>query len=180
MLENNEAVAKLAEARLKLIANDHWALNTLGIAAGRRGEFDAAEKHWQRLKSLDKASPDVLSRLAWCALRHDPIPDWVLEDALKANKQTQYTDPFLLYSLAAVYAELGRTGEAHKTLLKCIEERSAGSPDSEDWYVLGRIAEQYSLPDIAVAAYRKVGEAKMPSALAPHTRAQRRLKALGN
>ena len=179
-LAKNEEVGKLAEARLQRIADDPWALNTLGISAGNRGDFDAAEKHWQRLKGLDEASPEVLRRLAWCALRHDPMPDWVLEDALEANQQTQFTDPFSLYTLAAVHAELGKTNEARQALLLCIEARDASQPDPDDWYVLGRIAEQYALSDIAAAAYRKVAVAKVPSALTPYARAQKRLEALGN
>jgi hypothetical protein len=33
-------------------------------------------------------------------------------------------------------------------------------PDDDDWYVFGRIAEQYGLPDVAKVMYAKVARPK--------------------
>ena len=59
-------------------------------------------------------------------------------------------------SLAAVYAELGKTQDALETLRRAAQFRNAGLDDG-DWYVLGRIAEQYGLNDVAagLAARRR-------------------------
>ena len=57
--------------------------------------------------------------------------------------------------MAAVYAELGKTPEALENLRRAVEIRGERTAE-EDWYVLGRIAEQYGLEEVAAALYRKV------------------------
>jgi hypothetical protein len=57
--------------------------------------------------------------------------------------------------LAAVYAELGKTPDALENLRRAIQLRNVRLDDG-DWYILGRIAEQYGLNDVAAAMYRKV------------------------
>ena len=40
--------------------------------------------------------------------------------------------------------------------MKSLELRPTADPRSADWFVLGRIAEIYGVPDAAAAAYKRV------------------------
>ena len=51
-------------------------------------------------------------------------------------------------------------------------------PAPHDWYVLGRIAENYGATDAAVAAYRKVDKPKESVLSSTWVLAERRLKAM--
>ena len=78
-----------------------------------------------------------------------------LDDALSAVKQTKQENAACLHTLAAVYAELGKTPEALENLRRAVEIRGERIEEA-DWYVLGRIAEQYGLDEVAAGLYRKV------------------------
>jgi hypothetical protein len=54
----------------------------------------------------------------------------------------------------------------------------AGRIDSDDWYVIGRAAEEYGLIEEAKRAYRRVEAPEKPFALDTHVLAERRLEAL--
>ena len=84
-------------------------------------------------------------------------------------------NPVCLRTLAAVYAELGKTPEALENLRRAVQFRKAGLDDG-DWYVLGRIAEQYGLNDVAAGLYRKAPLAPPGGGDEIHAAAQRRLK----
>ena len=87
----------------------------------------------------------------------------------------------LLHTLAAVAAEIGREGEARTTLLERMKLEGADEPDDAEWYVFGRIAEQYGLGSDAETMYRKLSKPKDESAIpvSSYALAQRRLKAMG-
>jgi hypothetical protein len=57
----------------------------------------------------------------------------------------------------------------------------ADEPDDEEWYVFGRIAEQYGLLEEAEAMYRRLAKPKNEAVIADtsYGLAQRRLKAMG-
>ena len=89
--------------------------------------------------------------------------------------------PSILHTLACLYAEAGKTKEAHDVLLRAMDDWNLDEPNDEVWYALGRIAEQYGEREIAIADYRKLKKPK--DALAIPTSswrlAQMRLKAMG-
>jgi hypothetical protein len=96
------------------------------------------------------------------------------------DEMSQRRVPAELHTLASVEAELGKSLEAYATLLEAIDN-GTGEPRPEDFYVLGRIAENVGLPDVALAEYRKV--LAVPIAGAPNQfracdLAQRRMRAL--
>ena len=74
---------------------------------------------------------------------------------MSAVKRTKQENAACLRTLAAVYAELGKTSEALENLRRAVEIRGERI-DEADWYVLGRIAEQYGLDEVAAGLYRKV------------------------
>ena len=101
-----------------------------------------------------------------------------LDDALAAVKQTKQGNAACLHTLAAVYAELGKTSEALENLRRAVEVRGERSEEA-DWYVLGRIAEQYGLDEVAAGLYRKVPAKQDAAADSVYVLAQRRLKKVG-
>jgi Flp pilus assembly protein TadD len=82
------------------------------------------------------------------------------EDALKAaqhstevSKNSTFAD---LHTLACIYAAEGRTTEARQTLDQAMYAGNQPQPNSEVWFALGLIYEQYGATDAALAAYRRV------------------------
>lgn len=87
-------------------------------------------------------------------------------------------DSYLLNTLAAIEAERGDLAAAKADEWKAMEVGARAKPDSGDWYVVGRIAEQLGLREDAIGAYRRV--LRRPGLPFPdsYDLAQRRLKKL--
>ena len=117
------------------------------------------------------------NELAWDALFHGTFGPKALDDAQKAVTRTLGLSGSALHTLATVEAESGKAREALEDLLRSIEARN-GEPNDQDWFVVGRIAEQYGLSDAAVALYRKLSPPKNTQANTPYVLAQKRLKKL--
>jgi tetratricopeptide (TPR) repeat protein len=119
-----------------------------------------------------------LNNRAWAAVVSGSVGRQALDDALSAVKQTKQENAVCLHTLAAVYAELGKTPEALENLRRAVEIRGERTAE-EDWYVLGRIAEQYGLDEVAAALYRKVPARPATTSDDVYALAQRRLKKAG-
>jgi tetratricopeptide (TPR) repeat protein len=63
-----------------------------------------------------------------------------------------------VHTLATAYAEEGRPAAAHDALIRAMKLGGRDRPGSDDWYVIGRIAELYGEPEAAVLAYERVAE----------------------
>jgi tetratricopeptide (TPR) repeat protein len=121
---------------------------------------------------------EQLNNRAWTAVVADKVDRQALEDALSAVKETRQENASCLHTLAAVYAELGKTPEALENLRRAVEIRGQRIAE-EDWYVLGRIAEDYGLAEVAAGLYRKAPTKPAPGASGLYALAQRRLKKMG-
>ena len=102
---------------------------------------------------------DVQSMLCggqWLAVVEDRVDEQTLYHAQQAVAMTDYSSLPSLHTLATVYAELGRLAEARDVLLALVANRITNDLEPHDWYVLGRIAEQYGVPDAAIEAYERV------------------------
>jgi tetratricopeptide (TPR) repeat protein len=119
-----------------------------------------------------------LNNLAWAAAAAGKVNQQALDEALSAVKRTKQENAACLHTLATIYAELGKTSEALENLRRTVEIRGE-RPETADWYVLGRIAEQYGLDEVAAALYRKVPAKQPATADDVYVLAQRRLKKLG-
>ena len=82
-----------------------------------------------------------------------------------------------LNTLAAVYAEQGDTAKALENLRASVASHGDQIHEA-DWYVLGRIAEDYRLKSEAVRLYGKLAAPLHPAADDAYGLAQRRLKTL--
>ena len=143
-----------AMERLQRLPDDSAALHVLGEHAVRRSEYDEAITYYARLLDRTKPSARDYNQYAWTALFAKADLNKALEFARQATsiRPEHYG---MLNTLAAVYAEMGKTSEARDALLKSLETRET-KLNSADWYVVGRIAESYGIRDVAVDAYQRV------------------------
>ncbi|HVY62470.1 MAG TPA: hypothetical protein VHF22_12495, partial [Planctomycetota bacterium] len=120
---------------------------------------------------------------AWDRLVAGAADERAHELARTAVQMRRETDPMSLHTLAAICAELGRTAEAQDAILKAIAASGEDAPRPHDWYVLGRIAEDYGERDAAVAAYRRAepypADGTDPEPSSSAALARRRLEKLG-
>ena len=177
-----DEVRAAAERRLQRAAEDPRAQAALALAAQERGDFDAAEQLLRHLAESGKASAAELNQLAWLLLVRGRAGDEGVELAQRANNLSSYKSYPALHTLAALYAEEGKTAESYKVILQALEAKDEPAAGGADWYVFGRLAEQYGLPDVARRLYARVGAspAGEAEALSSHHLAQERLAALGS
>ena len=135
--------------------NDPRIDELLALQEMHLGQFPVAEN---RLRALLFAGEDVvagvLNNLAWAAVASGSVNQQALDHALSAVKRTKQENAACLKTLATVYAELGKTSRPWK-LRRAVEIRGERTEEA-DWYVLGRIAEDYGLEEVAAGLYRKV------------------------
>jgi tetratricopeptide (TPR) repeat protein len=169
-----------AQDRLKRLPDDLLATRLLADGASRHGELAAAIQLEQRMVSLGKADSADYNQIAWFTLIEGSVTNQTIEDSQRGNYLSKNANPSELHTLAALYAEVGKTTEARDTLLRSMELRGLEEPDPDYWYVFGRIAEQFGVRDAAVADYRKLKPPDKEKALGTSTYAlaQRRLAIL--
>jgi tetratricopeptide (TPR) repeat protein/transglutaminase-like putative cysteine protease len=117
---------------------------------------------------------------AWLALFSPPVTEGALRHARTAVSLSQGNDEAILHTMASLYADVGRCEEAKRILDREMELRGLVAPGSDEWYVIGRIAEQYGLSAAAREAYRQVDTPEPGDLvwLSCHTLARRRLQAM--
>jgi hypothetical protein len=174
-----DAVEATARARLARAPDDLDATEMLALRMGRRGDHASANALYERLSAKGDVAPSVQNNRAWRAL----FLGGATEEAVALAKlAVEGTAPGRrgeqLHTLATLYAELGRGAEAMQALHQEWQESGAPGPADADWYVIGRVAEDYGLPEEALAAYRRVSRPQQPDAESTWVLAQRRLGAL--
>jgi len=169
-----------AKARLDRIPDDGVALRVLVDLAAREGDFESAAELDTRIAELGNVIAADLNNKAWRALFRDPFREEAIEDAQRAVALTNGASAPSLHTLASLYAEAGKPSDALEVIIQAMEVAAREEPDSNDWYVFGRISEQFGELGPAVAAFRKV-EAPEPvqdSKEDPYYLAQKRLAIL--
>ena len=143
-----------ATARLQRMPDDRAALNVLASLALERAEYSEAMTHYTRLLDRNKPSANEYNQHAWTALFAGADLEKAVESARQASAMLPDHHP-TLNTLAVLYAELGKSSEARDTLLKSLQEEG-DQVGPADWYVIGRIAENYGIRDVAVEAYQRI------------------------
>ncbi|HEX2123315.1 MAG TPA: hypothetical protein VHL59_16920, partial [Thermoanaerobaculia bacterium] len=176
-LERNEEIAKLAKERLARMPKDDDALRALGMAAMYSGDYATSERFYREV--IDELRPNAgdYNNAAWNALLSGTNLDRALGEAQQAM-QLPGAGPALLHTLASLYAETGKSLEAREALLQSMDDAGREEPADHDWYVLGRIAENYGATDAALAAYKRVEKPQTQLASSTYVLAARRLKAI--
>jgi tetratricopeptide (TPR) repeat protein/transglutaminase-like putative cysteine protease len=162
-LDRYSDIHALAQKRLAAIPADPAALRVLTQEAMHRRAYDEALTYMGQVTEGPEVTPIDYNEHAWLAL-FGKLP---LETAIEEARQGLSSIPnsyAILNTLAALYAEHGKSSEAHDTLLQSLAQRKDGAVEGPDWYVLGRIAENYGIQDVAREAYAlaKVGDTDNP------------------
>jgi tetratricopeptide (TPR) repeat protein len=170
----------MRESQAALRAGDDQAYlqRLLAEVSSRLSRFEDAKAAYQVVIDRGQADAGTFNNRAWLGLFADQVTDQDVGFALQAAQLTQFQDVVSLHTLASLYAESGKTEEAWQTFLKLLELRLREQPAGVDWYIVGRIAEHYSLFDSARAAYRLVPRDESQSLTSTYGLAQRRLGAL--
>ncbi len=179
-LERYDEALALADARLKLLDGDADALQAKMRIEASRGNYAAARGWIQKLIDQGKADPSLLNSMAWFSLYTGKVGEADVATATKAT-QMDRDNPAILHTLACIYAETGKTKEAHDLLLRAMDDLNLDEPDDDYWYAFGRIAEQYGERDTAISDYRKLEKPKEAMVIPTSSwqLAQNRLKAMG-
>jgi hypothetical protein len=146
----------LAEKRLAALPNDVDAQRTLGGMAMRTGRWDEAESWLRKVIVSGPAVADDYNTAAWNAVARRSVNQTALDDAQRAVSLSQRMNHNLLNTLATVLVELERPTDARATLIEAIAQNHDQQLSPGDNYVLGRIAEEYGLRELALASYAKV------------------------
>lgn len=179
-LDRRDEIRAVAERRLKQTPDDGVGLHLLFANAYRTRDAASAEERFQRLVTTGKAGAGDFNNFAWMLLGLGQVDDKTVEYAQRAATLSNYGESTYLHTLASVYAEMGRTAEAYQLLVQSLAARASDAPEVHDWYVMGRLAEHYGLPDLARKYYKRVETGKRSSdPFSVQTLAQRRLTALG-
>ena len=106
----------------------------LGSAFLQKGDLDRAIAHYRRALELKSDFLEVQNNLAWVlATSSEPAfrnGHRAVDLAERANRQTGGTNPLILHTLAAAYAEAGRFDEATSRAKHAMElAQSAEQPD---------------------------------------------------
>jgi len=178
-LQRWDDMRQIAEERLARLPADQLALRTLVDVRRQSGDYDGEETLLGKLIDSGQAQAGDFNNLAWLALVRGRVNDQAVQHAQRAATLSEYTSYSALHTLASLYAELGRTAEAYRIILQALGTKLDESPTSVDWYVFGRLAESYGLPDAARHYYERVqpGEAKADPT-STYLLARKRLEAL--
>jgi transglutaminase-like putative cysteine protease/Flp pilus assembly protein TadD len=170
-----------AQRRLQRTPNDLWALHLLASEALHARDFDGAEQRFTQIVDTGNATASDFNELAWMRLELGQVDDKTVEYGQRAATLSSYGSSASLHTLASIYAEMGKTAEAYRLILQSVDARVGGAPTEDDWYVFGRLAEHYGLPDVARDYYKRVGPpgSQDAEAMSTHALAARRLAALG-
>jgi len=168
---------ELAKKRLAKKPKDDEALRALSSNAAKAGDYPAAAKYAEQI--VDELSPtqNDYNNAAWFELFVGNVTH-AMENARRATAEESQTSAAALHTLATLYAETGKNIEARDALIRTLDKSRRDQPDSSDWYVLGRMAENYGVRDAALAAYKRVVK-KEGDGASVWELAQRRLKAMG-
>ncbi|GFO54012.1 hypothetical protein GMSM_10190 [Geomonas sp. Red276] len=134
------------------------AVSHLARCASRRGDFELSARLYRTLDETGLAGSTDYNELAWLGLfRKADLAESVKYGERAVTLSGGKVRP-LLHTLSSLYAEAGKPSEARETIIKSID----GDDDElepGDWYVFGRIAEEYGEIEEAKADYRNVVEA---------------------
>jgi tetratricopeptide (TPR) repeat protein len=159
--ETSERVETIAKERLSRLPKDADAMRALSRIYAKKGDYETAVI-WSR-RIVDDVTPVTADYdvAAWLALFLGKGLDHAIDDARRGTSDAAQATDSALHTLAALYAESGKSVEARQALLKAMDKRGTDDPASDDWFILGRIAENYGVRDVAMAAYKRVEKGEL-------------------
>ncbi|TNF71146.1 MAG: DUF3857 domain-containing protein [Acidobacteria bacterium] len=148
---------RMIRDRLADKPNDVAALRSQARLTAIHLDFDLHFSTCRQLEEIEEATGSTYNQWAWLHLFREPVAKEALGLAERAAQLTNYEEWDALHTLASVYASAGLPEAAYKTIVHGISLKPDGQPSDVDWYVLGRIAEEYGFRDDARDYYNRVG-----------------------
>jgi tetratricopeptide (TPR) repeat protein len=192
--EDWNGVRESALRQLKVYPQSNSTLAVLGTACGHLQDWTTWSKVIEERLAKVSDDPDALrAKAQWYSMQSQfekaaEISNMLLahkvnEESIAQARQAVSVDKTYadVHTLAALYAENGNSREARQLLLELMNDNGMEKPDSNLWYVFGRIAENDQQPQAALACYKRV-EWKQKYAPSPgdtYVLAQQRLSGLG-
>ncbi len=183
LLRNNkgEELLRVTASRLKEDPTDSISINILINYYFSQMNFSKVDEIFSEQLKANRETARLYNAVAWMDLFKPSSDKKGLEYARKAVNLSNGRSEAILHTLASQYAEAGRCREARNTLDEVIRLSGNDDPSSDDWYVLGRIAEEYGMMDSAVEYYEKVEKPELEVDLynSAYVLARRRLEKIG-
>jgi tetratricopeptide (TPR) repeat protein len=179
-LKKSQDAMQVVNERLARNPEDHAALAVQVSIAMRDGDAEKSIELGKKIIAAGSSTPQDWNNMAWSFLMANRVTPEAIEFAQKGVYATQSSAFGVLHTLAALYAETGKTTEAREVILQAMEVAGQEEPEDNSWYVFGRIDEQYGITSDALAAYRRVSKPSTDEGLAGSSWAiaQRRLATL--
>jgi tetratricopeptide (TPR) repeat protein len=172
---------RILDANIERFQRDAGALRLAASVAMTFGDTERSSSIFKRIIDSGRGSVADYNQIAWGELMAGTVTADSLSNANKGMLLAgNPPSTGFLHTLAAVDAELGKTTEARAVLLQRMSLDGSAEPTDSDWYVFGRIAEQYGLKKDAAAMYRKLERPANELAVlsSSYALAQKRLKIL--
>lgn len=176
-LKRDDEVKQRALARLEKFPGDMTALQVLGEHSLEHGRYEDASRYFAGVLERTGAGPGDYNQHAWTAIFAKQDLEAAIEEARRAVAKAPESYA-ILNTLAVLYAENGKSSEAREALLQSVEKHEHDELEDADWYVVGRIAENYGITDAAVEAYQKIKKPEQERGGTTYELAQARLVAL--
>jgi tetratricopeptide (TPR) repeat protein len=135
---------------------DHDLLSAQVGVYSLQHDFKSAQATQQKVLDSGKATASDYNSYAWLGLFHNDLGDDITKAAQQSAQMLKNANFSVLHTLACIYAAQGKTTEAREVLQQAMDAGNKGEPDSNVWYALGLIYEQYGAKAAALDAYRKV------------------------
>ncbi|BDU71789.1 DUF3857 domain-containing protein [Mesoterricola silvestris] len=170
------------ERALEKEPDDEIFVESRSQALGMVGRFQERSEALKAYIATGKASAGFFNNLAWYELTQGRTNEQTVDLARRALLLQAQKNGAAQHTLASILAERGEVEEALDIFLKETGALGKEEPRSQDWYLAGRIAEQFGEPAAAAACYKRVTpdpdreEAEGDSCFAL---AARRMKAMG-
>ena len=145
----------LASQRLRAHPDDKDATVYFGRSLFIAGNGKGYERELRRLMEAGKGDSSLYNSLAWLSLFLRTANADDVEMARKAVEGSNRRGRAQLNTLAAVLADNGKVAEAHEVLLESWRWMGRDGPWPDDFYILGRIAEQVGRREEAIQYYRQ-------------------------
>ena len=153
-LKKWDDLQRIADQRLTRDPDEAQTSRMLAVAQIAQGKFSESEALFRKIASSSKGTAADWNEVGWLSLfAGDLTPETTSrlqrELANAPNGDLQHT-------LAAMYAEQGKTTEARETILAAMRSWQIEEPNSSSWFIFGRLAEEFGVIDEALLDYQKV------------------------
>ena len=170
---------KLVQARIAAHPDELDYPRSAARLATYRGQFAKSREIIKAIIDKGQATAEDFNLYAWFALMlPGPIDQDTIDMAVRGNDLTKNSNFAILHTAGCVYAQAGKTSEARELLIKAMDAAHLEEPNSEVWFGLALIAEQYGVSDAAAKMYARVEKPKFDYPATTYAIAQQHLAAL--